>query len=405
MTSCLAAGQSREEDIMQIVLRTIAAAAVCAVCVPLTLVGCQAQREARILTESEVAALDMLTPQVEAALDAFSKTDDKGRSDALNFLMTLRPLPSAAREKLRLMIQGGNDWVREYGPKVLAYHHVGSVADHAAIEKLADSETVGRLKTQHQAVLTHLVTPAPAASVIADSAPLDASLSDALMEAIQKPGRSLWSTVMSARGPDGVKVEGSVSAQIGDLPEVLAVGGGEVTLGWQWEARFSDDAAKVSSQSAFSTEITYNRSNTTPEVAPVGVVLYVNRPITFGNSALPAGSVLVKSDFGWSRVETATALQWLDNQLHSTADLGYPVPATAPAAAIGIAALGPKAKNLLPALVGLGTDTKTLVYRLRALARIHDASVIPELQRWKIDLKDQSGLFEAVEETIAQIQK
>lgn len=390
---------------MQSVFRATAAATVCAVCVLLTLVGCSAQHEARILTESEVAALDMLTPQIEAALAAFSKTDDKRRSDALSFLMILRPLPSAAREKLRLLIQGGNDWVREYGPKVLAYHYVGSAADLAAIEMLAGSETVERLKTQHQAVLSHLGTPAPPVSVIADSAPLDASLSDALLESIQKQGRSLWSTVMSARSPDGVKVEGSVSAQIEDLPEVLAVGGGEVTLGWMWEARFSDDAAKVSSQSAFSTEITYNRTNTTPEVAPVGAVLYVNRPIAFGNSALPAGSVLVKSDFGWSRVETATALRWWDNQLHSTADIGYPVPATAPAAAIGIAALGPEAKNLLPALVSLGTDTKTLVYRLQALARIRDASVIPELQRWKIDLKDQSGLFEAVEETIAQIQK
>jgi hypothetical protein len=83
----------------------------------------------------------------------------------------------------------------------------------------------------------------------------------------------------------------------------------------------------------------------------------------------------------------------------------YPVPRIAPDAAIGIAAIGPEARTLLPAVVQLGTDREALVYRLRAIAHIGDPSIVSELQRWKTDLKDSPGLVEAVDGTIARIQK
>jgi hypothetical protein len=369
------------------------------------LASCSPQGGARILTQAQVDSLDVTTPAIQAAVDVFPKPDDKKRSDALDLLMKLHPLPSAARLKLRAMLPGGNDFVREYGPKVLAYHHIGSTADLAAIEKLVGEEAEPRLKEQQQALLGHLRGPAPPVSVLADSGALDSLLSDALLKAIQKRGRKLFSTVMSEQGPNGVRVSGWVGSDSDDLPEVLGVGGGEVTLGWKWQAKFSDDAAKVTSQSGFSTEITYSRSNTTPAEAPVGAVLRVGRPITFGNSHLPAGSVLVRSDFGWSRVQTAEALQWLNGQMKSTSEIGYPAPDISPNGAMGIAALGSEAKSLLPSVVGLGTDNKTLVYRLRALACIHDASVIPTLQQWKLELKGQTGLMEAIDVTITQIRK
>ena len=115
--------------------------------------------------------------------------------------------------------------------------------------------------------------------------------------------------------------------------------------------------------------------------------------------------MLVKSDIGWSRVETAAALHWLDGQMRSTGEVGYPLPAISANGAVGIAALGAEAKSLQPSVVELGIDNKTLVYRLRALARMHDSSVIPTLQKWKVDLKDQPGLLKAIDLTVSQIQK
>lgn len=357
------------------------------------------------LSQSELDAASVMTPEAEAALAGFVGKDDHQRSEAIDALMGLQPLPKGARERLRSLLTDGDKMVREYATKILAYHHIGSAEDLAAIEAAAAQEADKNIKTTQEASMQRLRGPAPRVAVIPDSDALDAALSEALLKALQKQGRSIRSIVMSERGPNGVKVSGSLSADTDDLPETLAVGGGEAILGWDWNAKFSDDNASVASESSFSTEIKYSRANTTPEAAPIGATLRIAKPIKLAKSRLAAGSCLVRSDYGWSVVELPAVLQWLDGQLRTTAEIGYPVPRVAVNAAFGIAAFGPEAKSLLPTLLELGADTNTLVYRLRALARIHDASVVPKLREWRAVLKDSPGLQEAIDSSIAEIER
>ena len=295
----------------------------------------------------------------------------------------LRPLPAAAVEELLKCLSSSTRGTRRDAGVVLARHQRNPGSALGAIRKARAVEKDDAVRDVLDAAIGILEAAPEKPRVLADSAEFTDRLESAFVRETKRPGRELWRGAWRRREDDGsIAVTQTWSPVPEQLPEKLILGkeaaGCAVTIGWQWRVHSRADKPYLLPP-------------------PVGAVAHLQGLLALSKSRVPAGSILMHTTQGWSAVTESQAIGQLGCylRLRAGASISSDYVQTG---ALGAAALGPRAKQLVPALLAAAEehkDTLTAGYCAIALARTRDKSLLPKLRAIKGLSPGVANLFDA----------
>lgn len=352
------------------------------------------------------AAEEQVQARARKLAEQIQQADENVQYRAKEELLQLRPLPVGVVPLLTECLKHPRVSTRQRAAVVLACQQPDAAKVLPALREARDAEQDEETKQLFSRAVEHLEVAGGRLPVLADSDLLTGPLQDALVKAAETDGRalSMWRMTGSgfeaglaheAQGSQSPTTWGGISSAWEDLPETvtLAVGASRfsATLGWNWEIAFAGEKMSL-------------------DVPPVGSLMVLKGDAMVGKSVLPAGTILVHNTHGWAPVDEKEALARVGRLLQLRQPLQeYVATDFRCVAALSAAALGTRARSLIPALARMAEDTadtgELCAYCARALACTCDRAALPVLKEMRVRAQGSPGALEAINSAIATLEQ
>jgi len=310
-------------------------------------------------------------------------------------LIRLRPLPASVVGPLIQCLSGTEKKARQAAASLLAYHQRSPGTALPALRTTRAAEKDKDIRRQLDAAIAILEAAGKESPVLAHSAHVGQLLETAIREAARTPGR-LFRVSRLVSYVD-MRVWRTVSPTTEHVPErvVLRSKGAdcEAVIGWEWQMQFEDGKSRL-------------------DPPPIGAILCLEDALALTKSQLAKGTILSHTTQGWSVITEQEAIKRLRVLLSLKQRLDFPFPDHRVVAALGAAALGPRAKTLSSELIAVAkSNIKDVLAGMLvsdcavALGRIAETTALPALRQLRKDAGDHEGIVSAIDAAIAQLER